>query len=99
MSEETKWVERRGTLENQQQQVVSQQQQQQQQHQPRSNSHSNIPLSQGSDRSVHRSDTILTHPQSRSPSSFPQSQSQPAIAIPHHHIPSLSLSHALITSA
>jgi len=33
------------------------------------------PLSQGSDRSAHPSDTILTHQQSHSPSSFPQSQS------------------------
>ena len=85
----TKRVERRGTLEYQQQQVANQSvQQEQQEHQPQSNSHSNLPLSRGSDHSVHRSDTILTHQQSHSPSSFPQSH-QPLIAIPHHHIPNL----------
>ena len=69
-----KRVERRGSLENQQQQVANQSvQQQQQEHQPQFNSHSNLPLSQGSDHSVHRSDTILTHQQSHSPSSFLQS--------------------------
>ncbi|KAF8972018.1 hypothetical protein BDZ97DRAFT_1008045 [Flammula alnicola] len=70
-----KRVERRGTLENQQQLAnlaiqQQQQQQQQQQHQPRSTSHAQLPLSQGSDRSIHRTDTILTHQASHGPASF-----------------------------
>ena len=58
-----KRVERRGTLESQQQQSTQQQQQQQQQQPqqlPSSASHPNLPLSQGSDRFIQRSDTILT---------------------------------------
>ena len=61
-----KRVERRGTLESQQQQNANQssqqQQQQQQQQQLPSASHPNLPLSQGSDRFIHRSDTVLTQP-------------------------------------
>ena len=49
-----KRVERHGTLE-------SQQRQQQQQQLPYA-SHPNLPLSQGSDRFIHRSDTVLTQP-------------------------------------
>ena len=70
-----KRVERRGTLESQQQQIANQStQQQHQQHQLRSTSHPNLPLSQGSDRFIHRSDTILTHQPSRN--TFSQSQPQ-----------------------
>ncbi|KAF8815492.1 hypothetical protein BYT27DRAFT_7249155 [Phlegmacium glaucopus] len=69
-----KRVERRGTLENQQQQVASQSVQQQPQHQQRQPSHPDMPLSQGSDRSIHRSDTILTHQPSHGPATFSQSQ-------------------------
>ena len=72
-----KRVERCGTLESQQQQAANQSGQQHQQHQPRSSSHANIPLSQSSDRSIHRSDTILTHQPSHSPSAFSQPQPQP----------------------
>ncbi|KDR68174.1 hypothetical protein GALMADRAFT_1053011 [Galerina marginata CBS 339.88] len=53
-----KRVERRGTLENQQQQQIATLQAQQLQ--PRTTSHAQLPLSQGSDRSIHRSDTVLT---------------------------------------
>ena len=70
-----KRVERRGTLESQQQQIANQSTQHQQ-HQLRSNSHPNLPLSQGSDRFIHRSDTVLTHQPSHNPYSQPQSQSQ-----------------------
>ena len=67
-----KRVERRGTLESQQQQTANQstQQQQQQQQLP---STSNLPPSQGSDRFIHRSDTILTHQPSHNP--YPQTNS------------------------
>jgi hypothetical protein len=68
-----KRVERRGTLESQQQQIANQSTQQQQ-HQLRSTSHPNLSLSQGSDRFIHRSDTILTHQPSRN--TFSQSQPQ-----------------------
>src|ERR1700678_2840171 len=71
-----KRVERCGTLESQQQQAANQSGQQHQQHQPRSSSHANIPLSQSSDRSIHRSDTILTHQPSHIPSAFSQPQPQ-----------------------
>ncbi|PPQ74085.1 hypothetical protein CVT26_006487 [Gymnopilus dilepis] len=50
-----KRVERRGTLENQQQQQLAALQAQQ-----RAASHSQLPLSETSDRNLHRSDTILT---------------------------------------
>jgi hypothetical protein len=70
-----KRVECRGTLESQQQQVANQSAQQHQQHQPRSTSHLNLPLSQGSDRPIHRSDTILMHQPSHNSSTFSQSQS------------------------
>ncbi|KAF9480750.1 hypothetical protein BDN70DRAFT_594437 [Pholiota conissans] len=58
-----KRVERRGTLDQQQHQLASAVVVQAQQHQPipRSGSHSQLPLSQGSDRSIHRSDTLLTN--------------------------------------
>ena len=74
-----KRVERRGTLENQQQQVANQSILQQQQHQPRSTSHQALPLSQGSDRFIHRADTILTQQPSHNPSTFSQSQSHSQI--------------------
>ena len=70
-----KRVERRGTLESQQPQVANQSAQQQQQHQPRSSSNLTLPVSQGSDPSIHRSDMILMHQPSNNPSSFSQSQS------------------------
>jgi hypothetical protein len=71
-----KRVERRGTLESQQQQNANQStQQQQQQQQHPSASHPNLPLSQGSDRFIHRSDTILTHQPSHNPFSQNHSQS------------------------
>ena len=62
-------------MESQQQLIANQSTQQQQQHQLRSTSHPNLPLSQGSDWFIHRSDTILTHQPSHSPFSQPQSQS------------------------
>lgn len=57
-----KRVERRGTLENQAQ-LANLAIQQQQQHQPlpRTTSHPQLPLSQSSDRSIHRTDTVLAH--------------------------------------
>ena len=80
-----KRVERRGTLESaqlaaqqaQQAQQQAQQQQQQQQFQPRSNSHAQIPASsQGSDRSLGRSDTLLTNQTSVGPASFAQGKGE-----------------------
>ncbi|EDR11400.1 uncharacterized protein LACBIDRAFT_323960 [Laccaria bicolor S238N-H82] len=50
-----KRVERRGTLETQQQMAVMHQQP------SRGGSMSQLPLSQGSDRSIHRTDMVLTH--------------------------------------
>ncbi|KAF9523220.1 hypothetical protein CPB83DRAFT_898959 [Crepidotus variabilis] len=83
-----KRVERRGTLESQQLAAQQQQQQQQQQFQPRVNSHAQIPVSsQGSDRPIQRSDTILTAQASLGPSTFP-SKSDLA------HQPSQRASHA-----
>lgn len=63
-----KRVERRGTLENQQLQNAASQQ-----FQPRPTSHAQAPSgSQGSDRSIQRSDTVLVHQSSLGPSSFTQ---------------------------
>ncbi|PPQ90587.1 hypothetical protein CVT25_006107 [Psilocybe cyanescens] len=71
-----KRVERRGTLEQQQQQQVAVLQAQQQQHQPRTNSHAQLPSSQGSERSLNRSDTILTHQASHGPQTFAVSRNE-----------------------
>ena len=68
-----KRVERRGTLESQQQlQNLAVQQVQQQQYQPRATSQAQLPLSQGSDRSIQRSDTLITNQSSHGPASFVQ---------------------------
>ena len=75
-------VERRGTLESQQQQVANQSAQQQQQHHPRSSSNLNLPLSQGSDRSIHRSESNIHFSLSTlNPSSSTSSTS--SISAPH----------------
>ncbi|CAA7268752.1 unnamed protein product [Cyclocybe aegerita] len=71
-----KRVERRGTLESQQQ-LQNLAIQQQQQYQPRTTSHAQLPLSQGSDRSIQRTDTMLTNQASHGPGSFAQT--------PHSH--------------
>ncbi|EDR01656.1 uncharacterized protein LACBIDRAFT_333064 [Laccaria bicolor S238N-H82] len=76
-----KHVERRGTLETQQQMAVMRQQQP-----SRGGSMSQLPLSQGSDRSIHRMDTVLTHHGSFSQPSQSQSQilgREPSQAQPH----------------
>ncbi|KIM42560.1 hypothetical protein M413DRAFT_119911 [Hebeloma cylindrosporum] len=65
-----KRVERRGTLENQAQLTIhAVQQQQQHQPLPRTTSHAQLPLSQSSDRSIHRTDTVLAHHATMSSSS------------------------------
>ncbi|EDR01503.1 uncharacterized protein LACBIDRAFT_295563 [Laccaria bicolor S238N-H82] len=101
-----KRVERRGTLETQQQMaVMHQHQQQQQQQQPsRGGSISQLPLSQGSDRSIHRTDTVLTHHGSFSQPSQSQSQvlgrepSQPQLHAQTQAPPRSSHSHPSHTS-
>lgn len=71
-----KRVERRGTL-DQQQQLASLAAVQAQQHQPipRSGSHTQLPLSQSSDRSIHRTDTLLTNQSPHGGGSFREDSS------------------------
>ncbi|KAF8148910.1 hypothetical protein B0H34DRAFT_811799, partial [Crassisporium funariophilum] len=85
-----KRVERRGTLENQQQQLAVQQQQ----HQPRSSAHAEPPLSQGLERSIHRSDTILAHQASHGPSGFAQSTSRSEREVATHLQSSMRTAHS-----